>query len=1088
MGWLPLALVLAFAPATASAADFTPSPSATDGAANSLRDALSQANANGEADTITLAAGTYSLTLSGDDDANASGDLDVTEAGTLVIVGAGPNQTIIRQEAADRVFQVFAGATVIFRNLTITGGDTPMSGGGIYSSGDVTLDNATVRENTARGAMATQGGGGVYNDGGTLMLVNRAGVRNNRASGASGSGGGIFNANGGTVSASRARIAGNRANRAGGGIEDASVTGMSKGGTEFAVVLTQTDLNNNIAGPTGTAAPGNGGGLHVTGNAGVQIVGGTVRNNFAAREGGGLWNGAGRMDLQDVTIETNAAAGAAADDGGGGVFNNGGQLEISGGVISANQATGASGSGGGVFHLGGTTAITGTMISGNSASRAGGGLETAVGGMITLTDVDFDGNSTGPAPGNGGAVHVTAGDLTAMGGTVTGNSAAREGGGFWNNAGWTMTVDGTSFSGNDAQGPAADDGGGALFNNGGVLIVRNASVMDNMASGTAGSGGGLFNLGGRMVVTDTEVSGNTANRAGGGIEDANSLPMSTASGMEPTGTYLTNVTLTGNDAGASPGNGGGVHSGAGFVEFSSGTVSGNTAVEGGGLWTSGTMRVGDGGAIGARADLQGGYLVTVSGNTATGNDADQGGGGLYNQAGDLFVVGASIAGNQATGTSGSGGGILNNNGTLTVNLSDLTDNTANRAGGGIEDVTTAMRGTGGPSTTLTDLYVAGNNAGAAPGNGGGLHIGGPGSVSVESSWFENNDAVEGGGIWNSGAGSVSIAMTTVRDNAAVRGGGLYQSGSGGTMLVRQSLVAFNTADSGAGAFSEGGDVTVINSTISSNMAERAGGGVLQADGSVSLVSTTVAANMATVRGGGLRVTGGAMSLQNAIVAENMAPNGRSCSGAVVSNGYSLIEDRAGCALSGDAATSLSNVAARLADLADNGGPTMTHALEAGSPAIDAGQTTEPTDQRGFLRDDAQNDMGAFELGASEPEGEDLVTRADTAPAEATLSAETAETASLQLMDEPVRLGAIAPNPLRAGTTGAVTFAVREAQTVELALYDATGRRVATLFSGTADGSQAQEATLDTRALASGTYIVRLTGETVNATQVVTLVR
>ncbi|MEL6616930.1 MAG: choice-of-anchor Q domain-containing protein, partial [Bacteroidota bacterium] len=167
----------------------------------------------------------------------------------------------------------------------------------------------------------------------------------------------------------------------------------------------------------------------------------------------------------------------------------------------------------------------------------------------------------------------------------------------------------------------------------------------------------------------------------------------------------------------------------------------------------------------------------------------------------------------------------------------------------------------------------------------------------------------------------------------------------------------------------------------------------------------------------------------------------------------------------------------LADLAYNGGPTLTHALEAGSPAIDMGQTVETVDQRGFARADGTDDMGAFELGATPPM---MVASGETA------EVQTEE--ALTTMEEAVRLRPVAPNPLATGRTGSVTFAVRDAEAVEVSLYDATGRRVATLYSGTPIAGQEQTVALDASSLASGVYVVRLLGETVQATQRVTLVR
>lgn len=1269
-GWLALALVLGLMPSAASADTFTPAPGTADGAPGSLRDAISQANSNGEDDTITLSAGTYALTLVGSgEDANASGDLDITEAGfSVVIQGAGRTQTFIDQDTADRVLQVFAGATVAFRDLTIMGGRVSTSGGGIMNSGgDVTLNSAELTDNEAAGPAATDGGGGLYNNGGSVSIVNRSTVRVNAATGASGSGGGIFNAAGGTLFIEQSRIARNRANRAGGGIEDASQTGMmrasgARGGLVFAVELRNVDLNANVAGPAGSASPGNGGGLHVTGAANVSITVGTVRNNRAAREGGGLWNGTGTMVVDDVSITANTASGPAADDGGGGIFNAGGLVQVDGGTISENKATGASGSGGGI-HNRGFLEVTGTTLSGNTSNRAGGGIEDVGDALVekaaglpdytTLLDnVTLANNNAGTAPGNGGGLHSGGGNVAVGGSAVTGNIAV-EGGGLWgsgimdiegttisdntatgdpankggggifnqageveltdsvvmnndatgtsgsgggafNNGGF-FRIDNTTFSGNTAQragggiedvggpdktfarggagvyltsttldgndaganpgnggglhsgggfvdfksgtvinntaveggglwtsgemtlgdsfvpcdaaknggpcvrptksgvfsltitdnvasGDAADNGGGGVFNQGGFVTASDILVADNQATGTSGSGGGLFNNGGYLQVDFSVIDGNSANRAGGGIEDTAAAPAKTfAKGAA--GTYLSNVLISGNDAGTNPGNGGGVHSGGGFVDIGSGDVQNNTAVEGGGLWTSGTMEVGDGFItwIDAKSGLPSGN-VNVTQNTASGDDADQGGGGIYSAGGDITVRASMIGMNQATGASGSGGGILNNDGTLTVNNSMIMGNSANRAGGGIEDASTAVTKSGGPDVTIDESIIVDNDAGTAPGNGGGIHIGGPGNMAITLTQINDNSAVEGGGVWNSGAGTVTITTSNIDSNTATLGGGLYQSGTGGTMFVDQSLIQFNEAASGGGGGqTEGGDVTFTNSTLSNNSAIR-GGGFRSIGGTTTFGSATIAQNSASNRGGGIRIALGTVNLQNTIIGENTAPRGRSCSGTVVSLDYNLIEDRAGCDITGDVANTQSNTAAMLGPLADNGGPTLTHALEAGSPAIDAGQTVETVDQRGYDRDAGDADMGAFELGGSPPmmvtEASGEAEVADTADAEA----------SLKTMDEAVRLAPVAPNPLATGRTGTVTFAVREAEAIEVSLYDATGRRVATLYSGTPLAGQEQSVSLDAGSLAAGVYVVRLLGETVQATQRVTLVR
>ena len=66
--------------------------------------------------------------------------------------------------------------------------------------------------------------------------------------------------------------------------------------------------------------------------------------------------------------------------------------------------------------------------------------------------------------------------------------------------------------------------------------------------------------------------------------------------------------------------------------------------------------------------------TTIDNNQAGGNDADQGGGGLYNDGGTIGVKGSQIDSNSATGTSGSGGGVLNNGGDLALAGSAVTSN------------------------------------------------------------------------------------------------------------------------------------------------------------------------------------------------------------------------------------------------------------------------------------------------------------------------------------------------------------------------------------------------------------------------------
>ena len=160
------------------------------------------------------------------------------------------------------------------------------------------------------------------------------------------------------------------------------------------------------------------------------------------------------MTVTDSEISGNEAMGVAADNGGGGLYNDGGSLTVTGSLVEGNTATGTSGSGGGVLNNAGTFTASDSTFVGNDALRAGGGIETAA-GTVTLTDVDFDANTTGAAPGNGGGFHAGgANTVTYTGGTVSNNEAANEGGGLWCSNSGSFIATGITFDSNTA----GDDG------------------------------------------------------------------------------------------------------------------------------------------------------------------------------------------------------------------------------------------------------------------------------------------------------------------------------------------------------------------------------------------------------------------------------------------------------------------------------------------------------------------------------------------------------------------------------------------------------------------------------------------------------
>ena len=145
--------------------------------------------------------------------------------------------------------------------------------------------------------------------------------------------------------------------------------------------------------------------------------------------------------------------------------------------------------------------------------------------------------------------------------------------------------------------------------------------------------------------------------------------------------------------------------------------------------------------------------------------------------------------NKATGELGSGGGILNVNGVLRVTGTTVSDNSSNRAGGGIE--------TSAGDVTLKNVDLIGNSTGKAPGNGGGLHITGEAAVTYDGGrTVRNKAAAQGGGLWNSETGRLIVTDVTIRKNKAPEKRNNYNDG--GVFTVDGQPVASDNEDDGGG--------------------------------------------------------------------------------------------------------------------------------------------------------------------------------------------------------------------------------------------------------------------------------------------------
>ncbi len=262
--------------------------------------------------------------------------------------------------------------------------------------------------------------------------------------------------------------------------------------------------------------------------------------------------------------------------------------------------------------------------------------------------------------------------------------------------------------------------------------------------------------------------------------------------------------------------------------------------------------------------------------------------------------------------------------------------------------------------TVTNSLIAGDgvlevNAGL----GNGLRNEGGGRVVVIETTFSGHTSGYGGAIFNDG-GHLELISSTIRDNTAtVNGGGIYSSGF---FTVSNSLIADNaTAGAGGGLLISGylPLITLTNSTVSGNSAGGNGGGIFSTAQNFTITNSTIANNTAGL-GGNIFLYSDtvaiSITLRNTLIAGSLA--GSDCvnaGAAIIDGGGNFVGDGScGFPAGGDP---------RLGPLADNGGPTLTHALLPGSPAINAANPAfcPAVDQRGVVRPQGPGcDIGAFE--------------------------------------------------------------------------------------------------------------------------------
>lgn len=441
----------------ARAANFSVSSTADNGT-GTLRDALIQANATADADTISFAlpAGAQTIVLT-------SGELPISKP--VTIQGPGAGDLTINGNNSTNLFST-NNVNVAMDGLTLSAGSNSNGVAGVlYNNGTLSISNCIVSNNSVGNA-----GGAFYNTG-TLNISNSTFSGNS----ANGAGGAIFNDRG-TLMLSGSTFSGNKSRGAS--------AGFGSGGAVY------SDGSATITGCTfgGNASNSSGGAIV---NSGSMSLSGCTLNGNTSGLGGAIFNpgnasAATSLALVNCTLNGNTA-------GNGGAIVNNFNVSLNSCTLANNSAT--EGSGGAIYTIigrTGNTSIVNCTLAGNSATSTGGGFGSS--GPATVSSCTFANNS---AP-SGSAINLSIRSPLSIDNTILSSGAPSTG---TNNL---VSSDGNIIT----------DGG---FN----LSSDNASALLNKPTDKNSTSAGLdpagLKLNGGLTPTIALVAGSAAIDAGNSL-------------------------------------------------------------------------------------------------------------------------------------------------------------------------------------------------------------------------------------------------------------------------------------------------------------------------------------------------------------------------------------------------------------------------------------------------------------------------------------------------------------------------------------------------------------------------------------------
>ncbi|MEM7704735.1 MAG: choice-of-anchor Q domain-containing protein [Pseudomonadota bacterium] len=563
--------------------------------------------------------------------------------------------------------------------------------------------------------------------------------------------------------------------------------------------------------------------------------------------------------------------------------------------------------------------MTGIRVTGANFAGQGAGIDIQSPFLdVVLDNVRIDNNSAGVV---GGGIFVeSSSNLTLTNSEILSNSAGTNGGGIYLDGSQTVVINNTTIANNIA----VNDGGGIYSQASTLRIGAPAcTIPAPVGQGTNfisnnqavnGNGGGLWTQA-ALTVTYTQFSDNSAVNGGGIHQESLASSLNMDCGF-----------MNLNSADPNSGQGGAINIAGGPATINDTTFEANDAGGGGGAINL---------VLGA----------TITNSSFLTNAAPFGpGGAIRSPLGTLNSTDNTFRNNSTTVN---GGAIFAS--TLVSNTDVFETNTARSAGGAI-----SLDAPGTGQMQLFDGLLVGNTVGEGglsfSGQGGALEFRGVIGL-IEDTQFINNQATEagdgagqGGAIYSAATLELILADSTISGSNSGDGGAIYNEGI--LSVARSTLVSNSVTDPGVeprgGAVASTGTLNLSNSTLSGNVVNPGpgntgdGGAVaVFAGGSANVNNVTFAFNTAPDAGALYAEIGqGPLNFRNSLFSGNTGVT--SDCDQVLSGGFNIYDVNpcqilAPNDLIGDPLIGL---------LADNGGPTETHALLPGSPAQDAGGPSE----------------------------------------------------------------------------------------------------------------------------------------------------